>query len=162
MIFGGGANPGFRVNSAGEMIVQISAFGHLEEKLAKGERIGARDFEAAGGALFQADLDDSGRRRFRLREGRDGKETQKNKNDAEVTDTEPLEIDWPQITHRVFPLRIAAPRTRPPRSNPISGCYALIESSSCAQNSISGRECAPRRGKTSQASTRATVSAAPL
>jgi hypothetical protein len=40
-------------------------------------------------------LDDSGRRRFRLREGRDGKEIQKNKNDAQVKETEPLEIDWP-------------------------------------------------------------------
>src|SRR5216683_5385292 len=52
MIFGCGANPGFRVNSAAQVIVQISAFGHAEKKLAKGERIGARDFETAGSALF--------------------------------------------------------------------------------------------------------------
>jgi hypothetical protein len=95
LILGCGAYPGFRVHSAAKMIVQISAFGHAEEKLAKGERIGARSIEVVGGALFQADLDRRRRRRFRLWEGRNRKETQKDKIDAEVKETEPLEIDWP-------------------------------------------------------------------
>src|SRR5229473_241450 len=48
-----------------------------------------------------------------------------------------------------------------PGGKSIFGCHALIGGSSCVQNSISGRESTPRSGKTSQASTLATVSAAP-
>ncbi len=53
IVFGGGADEGFGVNGAGEMDMQIGAFGHFEKPRAKSERICARDFEAARGAGFE-------------------------------------------------------------------------------------------------------------
>src|SRR6266513_4399661 len=52
MIFGCGANPGFRVNSAAQMIVQIGALGHPEERATKLKRILPRGLELELGALF--------------------------------------------------------------------------------------------------------------
>ncbi len=51
-IFGCGANPGFRVNSAAQMIMQIGALGHPEEKVTKLKRILPRGLELELGALF--------------------------------------------------------------------------------------------------------------
>src|SRR4029077_608834 len=55
-VFGAGANPSFGVDGAGEVAVEVSAFGHAQEEVVKLERILADGFEGAGGAL----LGDSG------------------------------------------------------------------------------------------------------
>ncbi len=39
MIFGRGANPGFRVDRAAQMVVEVTALRHLEQKLTKLQRI---------------------------------------------------------------------------------------------------------------------------
>ncbi len=44
-VFCGGANPGFRVHGAAQMIVQISAFRHFEKQVAQIEGIRAYGFE---------------------------------------------------------------------------------------------------------------------
>ena len=52
MIFGCGADPGFRVNSTAKMIVQISALRHAEQKVTELKRILPRGLELDLGALF--------------------------------------------------------------------------------------------------------------
>jgi len=52
MIFGCGADPGFRVNSTAQMIVQISALRHAEQKVTELKRILPRSLESELGALF--------------------------------------------------------------------------------------------------------------
>src|ERR1700733_13995638 len=56
MILSGFANPGFGVDGAHQMIVQIAALRHAGEESPEFERIGASDFERACGAEFAACL----------------------------------------------------------------------------------------------------------
>jgi hypothetical protein len=52
MIFGCGANPGLRVNSAAQMIVQIGALRHAEQKVTELKRILPRSLQSELDALF--------------------------------------------------------------------------------------------------------------
>ncbi len=52
-ILGCGANPGFCVNCAAQMIVQISALGHAEEKVTKLKQILPRGLQPEFGALLR-------------------------------------------------------------------------------------------------------------
>ena len=51
-VFGCVANPGFGVDRAGEMDVQVGALGHASEKCVKIQRIGAGEIERVRGANF--------------------------------------------------------------------------------------------------------------
>ena len=51
VVFRGGANPGFGVNRAGEVVVQVRALGHADEKRVEIQRIGAREIELVRGAI---------------------------------------------------------------------------------------------------------------
>ncbi len=52
IVFGGGANPGFGVDRAGEVVVQVRALGHADEKCVEIQRIGAGEIERVRGAIF--------------------------------------------------------------------------------------------------------------
>src|SRR5216683_3369575 len=56
MIFGCGANPGLCVDSAAQMIVQIGALRHAEQKVTELKRILPRGLKSEFGALFGACL----------------------------------------------------------------------------------------------------------
>src|SRR5580704_3534800 len=49
-----GANPGFGVNGAAQVIVKIGTLGNFEEERTQAQRIRARDFEIALGEIFSA------------------------------------------------------------------------------------------------------------
>ena len=53
IVFGAGANPGFGVDRAGEMVVQVRALGHAGEKRVEVQRIGASKIERMRGAIFR-------------------------------------------------------------------------------------------------------------
>ncbi len=61
LIFGCGANQGFGVNGAGEMHVQVGAFGHFGEEEFEFEGVGASGFEGARGFQFGGCKDLAGR-----------------------------------------------------------------------------------------------------
>ena len=52
LIFGGGANKGFGIDGAGEVTVQVGAFGHVGEEEFEFEGVGAGGFEGARGRQF--------------------------------------------------------------------------------------------------------------
>jgi len=52
MILYGIFDEGFGIDRAGDVAMQVGAFGHFYEPGVKGDRAGAGDFQAALGALF--------------------------------------------------------------------------------------------------------------
>ena len=76
MIFGGGANPGLRVNSAAQVVVQIAALGHAEEKVAKLKRVLTGGFETQFGAALAGGLNGCASRGCGLRCGGQKREKQ--------------------------------------------------------------------------------------
>jgi hypothetical protein len=53
VIFGGGANPGFGVDGSGQVVVQVGALGHVQQKIAQLQGTGACGVEVAGSAFFE-------------------------------------------------------------------------------------------------------------
>src|SRR5260370_10118970 len=80
MIFGGGANPGFRVNSAAQMIVQIGALRHADQKVTELKRILPRALEVEFSALFGTCRHGRRMRGLSLSQRRQWQESQKNQN----------------------------------------------------------------------------------
>src|ERR1041384_1538751 len=66
MVFRSRANPGFRINGAAQVIVQVRAFRHFLEQVAQLERICARRVQVKRAAALSLGLTTSGTLRFRL------------------------------------------------------------------------------------------------
>ena len=77
-ILGCGANPGFRVNCAAQMIVQISALGHAEEIVTKLKQIPLRGLQSEFGALLRICWRGRRTEGLGLCQSRGGEEQQKN------------------------------------------------------------------------------------
>lgn len=68
LVFGSGANPGFGINGAAEVVVQVGAFGHAEKKVAKLEGILAGAFETKLSSALESGFGDGARRSLDLGE----------------------------------------------------------------------------------------------
>src|SRR5436309_5214783 len=67
MVFRSRANPGFRIDGAAQVIVQVRAFRHFLEQVTQLERICARSVQVKRAASFSFGLTGSGVLRFDLR-----------------------------------------------------------------------------------------------
>jgi hypothetical protein len=108
MIFGCGANPGFRVNSAAQMIVKISAFRHAKKEVTKLKRILPRGLESELSALFGTCRHGRRMRSFGLGQSRRGEEQQKNQNAGRSRETEASRKTYFRVVHKDFFQEIAA------------------------------------------------------
>src|SRR6266403_1445464 len=108
MIFGCRANPGFRVNSAAQMIVKIGALRHAKKEVTKLKRILPRGLESELGALFGTCRHGRRMRSFGLGQSRRGEEQQKNQNAGRSGETEASRKTYFRVVHKDFFQEIAA------------------------------------------------------
>ena len=82
MILRSRTDPRFRVHRSAQVIVQVAALRHLEQKLAKLQRIFSCDFEVGFRALLQTCRRGRGSRRFGLTSSRPCERKRRNENAA--------------------------------------------------------------------------------